>query len=559
MKQFFLFLVAVFSLSFGYAQGFVVDQYSVDIYISEDGYFDVEERYQVNFTQNKHGIIRTIQTHYNLVTSEGKKEKRKIEIDKIKVEGHKSDISGKFSQRIEGNLNIKIGDANKWVTGPQEYVIKYRVHQAFLYEEQFTRFYWNLKPTQWFAPFNAIEFNVHLPEGVTVESGDIFVYSGNEGNTIPTDEFNLEYTGNVFSGSSKEGVISSYGQAVTVLINFPKGSIAEVKPFWPFWSRYGYLIIIAALFTGFYLLWKMFGRDRRVVATTSYYPPKGIDPAMAGFLINDMDDTSDLISLIPYWGTHGYIKMEEIDKKGLFAKDDVKLYKLKNIPDDAPDYERKMFYGLFNGGKEEVLVSSLKNKFYTTLGVAKSQLVKAAQVYYHKESRKVRTTLWFVMFPLMLVLVPLSLYFWGFLAAILMFVSFVVLYILNIYMIKKNRKGDAVLTELKGFRQFIKTAEENKLKMLLGESPVYFESTMSYALAFGVFAVWAKKFAALEVPPPSWYSSHSHSHFNMNQFSKSFSSSIPAASSTMVSSPSSSSSGGGSSGGGFGGGGGGSW
>jgi uncharacterized membrane protein len=142
-----------------------------------------------------------------------------------------------------------------------------------------------------------------------------------------------------------------------------------------------------------------------------------------------------------------------------------------------------------------------------------------------------------------------------------MFVSFVVLFVLNIFMIKKNKKGDAIFSELKGFREFIKTAEENKLKMLLKESPVYFETTMGYALAFGAFAVWAKKFAALNLEPPSWYTSaHAHGHFNMNQFSKSFSSAITSAQSTMVSSPSSSGSGGGgSSGGGFGGGGGGSW
>ena len=116
-------------------------------------------------------------------------------------------------------------------------------------------------------------------------------------------------------------------------------------------------------------------------------------------------------------------------------------------------------------------------------------------------------------------------------------------------------------SELKGFKRFIKTAEENKLKMLLKESPSYFESTMGYALSFGAFAVWAKKFEGLNTKPPDWYSSSHGGHYHsMNSFSRSFTSSMTSASSTMVSSPSSSGSGGGgSSGGGFGGGGGGSW
>lgn len=102
-------------------------------------------------------------------------------------------------------------------------------------------------------------------------------------------------------------------------------------------------------------------------------------------------------------------------------------------------------------------------------------------------------------------------------------------------------------------------AEENKLKMLLKDSPTYFESTMSYALAFGLFDKWAKKFETLDLQPPNWYSS-SAGVLSMHHFSNSFSNSIASAKTTMVSAPSSSSSsGGGSSGGGFGGGGGGSW
>ena len=98
--------------------------------------------------------------------------------------------------------------------------------------------------------------------------------------------------------------------------------------------------------------------------------------------------------------------------------------------------------------------------------------------------------------------------------------------------------------------------------MLLTDDPGYFESTMGYALAFGMFDKWAAKFNALNVPPPSWYNTTTSQSLSMNNFSKSFSGVMSSVESTMVSSPSSSgsgSSGGGSSGGGFGGGGGGSW
>jgi len=162
---------------------------------------------------------------------------------------------------------------------------------------------------------------------------------------------------------------------------------------------------------------------------------------------------------------------------------------------------------------------------------------------------------------LSLLLFGLFLITWGLLAAVAVIPVAIFLLFMSAHMIKKNAKGNKMLSDLKGFKQFIKVAEENKLKMLLKDSPTYFETTMGYALAFGLFAQWAKKFEALNLQPPSWYTSTAGA-MTMNNFSNSFSDSISSAKSTMVSSPSSNSSGssgGGSSGGGFGGGGGGSW
>ena len=157
-----------------------------------------------------------------------------------------------------------------------------------------------------------------------------------------------------------------------------------------------------------------------------------------------------------------------------------------------------------------------------------------------------------------LILLPIFFYHWGGIALFSGLGFCVLLLILNQYMIRKNPKGIRLYSELKGFRAFIKTAETNRLKMLLAESPDYFESTMAYALAFGYLEKWADKFDTLDVTPPNWYHTTGGYH-SMHHFSRSFSDTMRATSTTLVSSPSSSSSGGGSSGGGFGGGGGGSW
>ncbi len=541
------------------AQDFTVEHYSVTIDLKTDGYFEVVESYDINFLYPKHGIYRDILTTYTLQTAQGNTEKRQIGITNIEVPGHRFEASGKFAQKINGQLQIKIGDPDQTVSGPVHYEIRYRVGNALLFEEAATRFYWNLKPSDWQAPFEQVEFTLTLPPEIQADPGQVFVYDGFVGDTQPSTDFDLQFSGNRLAGRSKPGFTSNQGQAVTLLVNLPTGSIAEQKPFWPFWTAYGWTLILGGIAGFFYWLFVKFGKDDHAPKVISYFPPDKLDPAMVGFLIDDKEDTSDLVALLPYWGNQGLLEMEEIDKKGWFAKDDTAIRKLGDLPADAPEYQKTVFNGLFSDGKTEVLVSSLKDKFYTTMSSARSELKKAAQTYYDPKARRVY---WFTAGGLVLsafILAPALFYFWGILAAAAGVVLCVVLLILNRYMVKKNPQGTRLFSELKGFKAFIKTAEENRLRMLLAENPNYFESTLAYALAFGYLEKWADKFEKLDVAPPTWYHSAGGYH-SMHHFSRSFSSTIQSTSSTMVSSPSSSSSGGGgSSGGGFGGGGGGSW
>lgn len=562
MKKLFPLFICLLGLAQMGAQDFTVQNYTVDITIHKEGYFDVVENYNLNFEVPKHGIYRTIQTKYKLLDSTGRATTRKIRINKVDVPDYKFDIPFDFVQKLQDQMNIRIGDKEVTLIGPQHYQIGYRVHNAFLFEDGRIRFYWNIKPEGWSADFHQISFTVHVPEDVYLSKENSFVYSGDEGTTTQSTDIQTYFANGEFSGISKSGFVSHPGQSVTVLIDLPLGAVKEAKPFWPFWTHYGWVFLIGILIIAFFWVWWLFGKDERVIATTTYYPPDLIDPAMVGFLINDRDDNSDLISLIPYWGAKGLIRVEEIPKKGLFGSKDTRLIQLGSLPMDAPIYEREIFDGLFGVSDEtdkpEVLVSSLKNTFYTKMSTAKKHLKESAQPYYEGESRKVQWAMYLVLIVLAVGLTLIGLFFWGPLAAVALVLCCVALIFVNRFMVKKNAKGNRILSEIKGFRRFIKVAEENKLKMLLRDDPHYFETTMGYALAFGMFGQWAKKFNALDLSPPEWYSSTGK--MGMGNFSKSFSSAMDRTRSNMVSSPSSSgSSGGGSSGGGFGGGGGGSW
>lgn len=597
MKKYILIIFLLFATVTAFTQDFIVNNCKIEIFLQKEGYFDVVEDYDIDFSAPKHGIFRTFQTDYDLLDEHGKVSKRKIKISNVEVPNYKFKTPFRFQQKLEDEYKIKIGDKNTTLLGPQHYQIKYRAENAFLYEDNQIKFYWNIKPDGWLTVFKKIDFLIHAPEGVSLNNDNSFVYSGASGTSTESTDFQLDFEGNVVKGKSKEFFMSVPGQSVTVLINLPKDSIGQYIPKWQFLSEYGWLLIIAVLFLVYFLVWLKYGKDDHVVAAINYYPPKGIDPAMAGFLIDDKGDNSDLIALIPYWGAQGLIKMEEIPKSGFFGHSDTKLTQINTLPPNPSPYEEIIFSGLFGGGsgkiilngveidnnnpamdfvnqilqknkinlnlnKGEVLISSLRNTFYTTMRSAHTLLSAAAQQYYVNESKKVQKISTIILVVLAVVLCPVFLLTFGILAAVCIVIACVFLIFMSFFLIKKNKLGNQVFGDLKGFKQFIKVADENRLKALLQEDPGYFEATMAYALAFGLFERWAKKFDALSVQPPDWYTSSNRSAFNMLYFSKSFSGNISGMKSNMVSSPgssSSSSSGGGSSGGGFGSGGGGSW
>lgn len=559
--RYFLTIICGLCTAMLFSQDFIVDHAQVDIVISNKGYFDVVEKYDVTFFAEKHGIFRFIQTKYELENEFGNKESHRIKIKDIEVPGHKFDKDFDFLQDVNKFVEIKIGDPNKTIIGNQHYEIKYRVFDAFLFESEATSFYWNIKANNWKEPFKSIGFTIHMPENAPVGMDDFFIYSGEVGSTNPSNEFDFQFENGVFKANSKPEIVSEWGMSVTALVKFPPGYIAKYEPPFPIFTKFGWTMPLGLMGLLFFFVWNKFGKDDKVIAVTSYYPPPGINSAMAGFLIDDSIDSRDLISFIPQWGAQGLLKIEEIPKGGWFRSKDTKIYKLKDIPADRPGYEKIMFNGLFDiGDGYEVLVSELKNVFYTTLNSTKAILKQKAQIYYDATARRVMryTIVGIILFSALLFFVHL--YIWGLVAALAVIPAMVILLLLSRFLIKKNSKGNEILQELKGFKKFIEIAEENQLRMLMKENPNYFETTMAYAVAFGIFDKWAKKFEAMNVAPPTWYSSPS-GIYSMSAFSKSFSSTISSAQTQMVSSPSSSSSssGGGSSGGGFGGGGGGSW
>jgi len=134
------------------------------------------------------------------------------------------------------------------------------------------------------------------------------------------------------------------------------------------------------------------------------------------------------------------------------------------------------------------------------------------------------------------------------------------------YMDKRTPLGVDYLGKILGLKQFIETAEKDRLEMLVKDDPSYFYKLLPYAYVFNVTDIWSKKFESIAIQGPTWY--HGTNNMNTLIFMNRFNSTMHTMNRSMTSIPQSrgragggfgGGGGGGFSGGGFGGGGGGHW
>lgn len=71
--------------------------------------------------------------------------------------------------------------------------------------------------------------------------------------------------------------------------------------------------------------------------------------------------------------------------------------------------------------------------------------------------------------------------------------------------IAKTDKYTDLLGRILGFRDFIRTAELDKLNELVEQDPEYFYHIMPYAYVFGLSNKWIKNFENISIVTPNWY------------------------------------------------------
>lgn len=368
-----LFIIGICSLNFivedegvtlSNDDNMVTNYLKCDIVVNDDNTYLVNEDIKVSFLSPKHGIYRYIPYlgKVSRADSEGFFEKVPYyaNIDLLKSNEKIHSIDNK-----NGNKCITFGDEDKTLTGDNEYSFEYKVTPKA--QGGYTTIYYNIFPTYWQNKIPAgSEFSVTFPK--ETPKNIINLYYGKYGqNYNASSIIDFSWEENKLNGILKEDL--PLGSGLTLYAPVGDNYFDAINTINSELNLYIISLIIVCIMVA--ALFFMFGKGERIIPVIQFNPPKNLDSAASGFIIDGYADDEDIISLLLYLADKGYLK---INKK---SKEEIELIKVKNIDVNMPQYIKIFFDGVFGKNKKTgkaVKLSSLKYKFQPSLAGAKESL-----------------------------------------------------------------------------------------------------------------------------------------------------------------------------------------
>lgn len=611
-----IFTFFLFSLNC-YANDYEITSYDVDIVVDKYNKLSITEKIDTYFDISKHGIIRRLQLYNKIIRQDGSYEKNRVLISNVKV-------SEDFSTSKEyDNYVLKIGSADSTIIGNHSYTISYDYDIGLDKNNNFDELYFNIIGTEWDTSISNVTFKITMPK--EFDASKLGFSHGSYGESY-TDDISYDVEGNVITGIFNGTLYD--GEGLNVRMELPQGYFERRKVNF---ANLGFYIIPILSVLVSYLLWKKYGKDDQVVDVVSFYPPEDMNSLDIAFAKKGSVNSNDVVSLMVYLASKGYIKIIEDEK----SKKKFSIQKVKEYDGDNNE-ERLFFNGLFKGSKDIVTSKELEDSFYTTINSILYSKNKSSnrKVYYSSKSSSKRLLLFFLMFislclstiipaigykfsdmyfPVVIIsfvgtlililfsiiydnnyskkglvsalissgiylllfgifslaIISVEYVFYDTIYLVGFIICIICTYLINLFyliMSKRTEYGTKILGEINGFKNFLETAEKDKLESLVNDDPAYFYNILPYAYVLGVSDKWIKQFEGITLAPPEWY--ESSTVFDYYRFNSSLNRTLTSANRVMNSRPQSSgdfgSSGGGFSGGGFsgggsGGGGGSSW
>lgn len=458
--------------------------------------------------------------------------------------------------------------------GTHTYQFRYRASRMLGFFEEHDEIYWNVTGFRWVFPIEAASATVRLEFDAPQDRRIVDAYTGPFGATNQDYERNLDEGGNVHFKSSKR---LGPTNGLTIVVGWPKGYVTEPGR----WQKTGWLlsdnrnVLVAVI--GWLLLilyyipmWLKHGKNPDLgPVVTRYEPPENYSPASLRYIDKMRYDDTVMTAAVVNLAVKGYLTISNSDGTHRLTK----TSGTGNAPLAAG--EAALLGVLFEGKHSNI---SLSETNHSVLGRARTAHRDSLRADYKQKYFRTNGVLNIVPSVIAIGTMVIALGIGTDVTKLLIAVLagiYLTLIFFALIMPKPTERGQKVLDQLEGFKDYLTVAEEDELNLRSPpeKTPALFEKMLPYALALGIDQKWAKRFASIlaaatqsggETYRPGWYQGD-WSNADLSQTTHAMSSDLNSAISSSVSPPGSSSgsSGGsfssGSSGGGGGGGGGGGW
>lgn len=471
------------------ADGFNINSFDVTLDVAEDGSVDVEELVGIHFYEyGHHGIYRFIPQWLKYTGKDGKTTSRKSVVTDLDCENYPCSVD-----TVKGKKRIKIGSAYQTLeVGDYTYDITYNYDMGADPFKGYDEFIFHVYGDFWGTRIKKPTVTINLPKDFD-SNGTIHFFADKKRKVDITKRVDYTVEGNTI----KATVSPSYDLegSLTVDVELPEGYFQGGSNNYRNAGLYCYIfVLVITLICG--ILWFFFGKDyKKFPETVEFYPPCDLDAAQMGYIYKASGGRKLATALIVELAAKGYVKIDKPeDMKELTVN---KVQEPKESTSKLTKNEKLVYKKLFLKGDSNVLSTdeifyevfdqinkSVKEEFQDTINEVKSykvQVLSSALIF-------IAGLAWIVawvaedMNPAYQLIMILS------------FAGLILGMIFDRLMTRKSKYGEEVLAKIRGFRNYLETAEKDKINMLAEENPNYFYDILPYAYVLDVSGKWISHF-----------------------------------------------------------------
>lgn len=271
---------------------FEVTKYELTADVNKDHSYEVTELISVNIPEQVQSMDFAIPSG-------------NFRISDLEVE----DTAYSSNQAHEAST-VTIVDPAKLKPGAHQYKIRYTIREFDDTDSSKDMFYFNALLPEWKQPIAEVDININFPEDFPWD--DMQCYAG---------QFGVQDVNNrvEFKPDEQRKTVSVQGEkipenfAVTIKAELPDG-------YWKgalngSWVHTAIIAVMGGILLALLVMWFIGGRDPRVGRTTETKPLDGILPAELGYIFDGAVGIRDILLLLIYFATKGYLTISEYEPK----------------------------------------------------------------------------------------------------------------------------------------------------------------------------------------------------------------------------------------------------